>query len=605
MMKIKMRVLSWFVSLICAIRTEGFSVRGPAMPLLVQLGASVTLPCSVDTPIPLHELEVQWMRDSESLVHLFLEGESRPESQSPAYSGRAEFFTEEISKGNFSLLLRNVTTEDRGMYQCVVHTEEESSEANVTVDTERLVVTGADVPVFAYTGADVILNCSVDTHVPLGELEVEWTKTNEEIQVLLFMEGRYRPESQPERFRGRAEFFIEEIPKGNFSMKLKDVKTEDTAQFMCTVHTDRESVSATANLEVGFTNWQLSTLVLSMAAAVFAVLICIPVLRCIQNQDKSNRALLLYYIHVSVPCILISIAFALWGKIEGSFREAYVCIVINVMRILWIFKMSPYKPPGPCHIRLSKLAVPLEMFVITAGFNSMWKPLTVILLLQLSINFQLACFMIFMRSSFFLVLVLFLVKIALLLAFGLISFIYCLVKCRCVCQKVFLLLWFILDITLSFVILGIILENDKELPAWMCFYAFLYVLTATWAFQHNTDDYDDDFEWDVAHILVYVFGSTLSVINSIALATEVFLKAEKGERTVEDFWLIVLPFESLFLAYWVGLQMYASYKRKREKIRHELMRIAQCCRRRVQSPASSRHDQTRQAEPVEMNLLST
>ncbi|KAJ8247227.1 hypothetical protein COCON_G00234480 [Conger conger] len=225
------------------------------MPLRVQLGASVTLPCSVDTPIPLHELEVQWMRDSGSLVHLFLEGESRPESQSPAYSGRAEFFTEEISKGNFSLLLRNVTTEDRGMYKCVVHTEHESNETNVTIDTEWLVVTGADVPVFAYAGEDVILNCSVDTHVPLRELEVEWMKTNEEIQVLLFMEGRYRPESQPERFRGRAEFFSEEIPKGNFSMKLRDVKTEDRGEFMCIVHTDRESVNATAYVqELGMYN---------------------------------------------------------------------------------------------------------------------------------------------------------------------------------------------------------------------------------------------------------------------------------------------------------------------------------------------------------------
>ncbi|KAJ8261439.1 hypothetical protein COCON_G00171620, partial [Conger conger] len=112
-----------------------------------------------------------------------------------------------------------------------------------------LVVTGADVPVFAYAGEDVILNCSVDTHVPLGELEVEWMKTNEEIQVLLFMEGRYRPESQPERFRGRAEFFSEEIPKGNFSMKLRDVKTEDRGEFMCIVHTDRESINATAYVQ--------------------------------------------------------------------------------------------------------------------------------------------------------------------------------------------------------------------------------------------------------------------------------------------------------------------------------------------------------------------
>ncbi|KAJ8261450.1 hypothetical protein COCON_G00171730 [Conger conger] len=464
MMEIKMIVFCWFLSLICAIRTEGLSVRGPAMPLRVQLGASVTLPCSVDTPIPLRELEVQWTReDSGSLVHLFLGGESRPESQSPAYSGRAEFFTEEISKGNFSLLLRNVTTKDKGMYKCVVHTERESSEAKVTIDTEWLVVTGADVPVFAYAGEDVILNCSVDTHVPLRELEVEWMKTNEEILVLLFMEGRYRPESQPERFRGHAEFFSEEIPKGNFSMKLRDVKTEDRGEFMCIVHTDRESVNATAYIqELGFSNWHISTLVLSMAAAVFAVFICIPVLRCIQNQDESNRALLLYYIHVSVPCILISIAFALWGKIEGSFREAYVCSVINLMRILRIFKMSPYKPPGPCHIRLSKLAVPLEMFVITAGLNSVAlqpvftdpaveteykvhigmmlgmlllilglaaipsgssvlcvtgpcrnrrassnrgkKPLHVVLFLQFGITIQLMCLMIFMRSLIFLAL---------------------------------------------------------------------------------------------------------------------------------------------------------------------------------------------------------
>ncbi|XP_061118149.1 uncharacterized protein LOC133141599 [Conger conger] len=348
-----------------------FSVRGPAMPLLVQLGASVTLPCSVDTPIPLHELEVQWMRDSGSLVHLFLGGESRPESQSPAYSGRAEFFTEEISKGNFSLLLRNATTEDKGMYKCVVHTDRESSETNVTIDTERLVVTGADVPVFAYTGEDVILNCSVDTHVPLGELEVEWMKTNEEIQVLLFMEGRYRPESQPERFRGRAEFFSEEIPK----VALQPLFTDPT----------------------------------------------------VKTGDKVLSGMML-------GTLLLILGFAA---------------------------------------------------VISSGT----EPLLMVLLLQIAINAQLVCITILMSSQIFLALVLVTVKFALLFAQDLMS---CLLKrCGYLRQKVFLLLWLTLDIALSFVILGITLENDKELPVWMCFFAFLYIQTATVVFQHNTDDYDD------------------------------------------------------------------------------------------------------------------
>ncbi|KAI1885388.1 hypothetical protein AGOR_G00219620 [Albula goreensis] len=140
----------WVLPLLSAAWTKAFTVQGPAVPLSVQLGASVTLPCSVDTPLPLSELEVQWMRaESGTLVHLFQEGQSRPESQNPSYSSRAEFFTEEIPKGNFSLLLINVTTEDMGVYRCAVHTDLESNETNVEIRVERLVVTGASEPVSA------------------------------------------------------------------------------------------------------------------------------------------------------------------------------------------------------------------------------------------------------------------------------------------------------------------------------------------------------------------------------------------------------------------------------------------------------------------------
>ncbi|KAJ8287192.1 hypothetical protein GJAV_G00048720 [Gymnothorax javanicus] len=242
-----MEVFGLILLLFCACGSEAFTVQGPAVPLVVQMGASVTLPCSADTRLPLSELEVQWMKeDSGTLVHLFLEGKSRPESQSPSYRGRAEFFPEQVFKGNFSLLLVNITNEDKGLYKCVVHTDQDSHETMVEIDIERLVVTGAVEPVFAYVGEDVILNCSVDTHVPVGQLEVEWVKINELVLVLLFAEGENIPESQDERFRGRAEFFSEEIPKGNFSMKLRDIRTEDKGEFMCKVHTDQESINATA-----------------------------------------------------------------------------------------------------------------------------------------------------------------------------------------------------------------------------------------------------------------------------------------------------------------------------------------------------------------------
>ena len=113
----------------------GFQIQSPAGPLVAQLGGSVLLPCSVETPLPLEELEVEWRRtDSESLVHLFQEGEVRPESQDYTYRGRAHFFTVDMSKGNYSLLLNNVSREDAGIYSCKVYTENEAHK--ITVDLE-------------------------------------------------------------------------------------------------------------------------------------------------------------------------------------------------------------------------------------------------------------------------------------------------------------------------------------------------------------------------------------------------------------------------------------------------------------------------------------
>uniref|UniRef100_A0A3B3TD78 Ig-like domain-containing protein n=1 Tax=Paramormyrops kingsleyae TaxID=1676925 RepID=A0A3B3TD78_9TELE len=115
---------------------------------------------------------------------------------------------------------------------------------------ERLVVTGADEPVYAHAGEDVTLSCSLDTHVNVTELQVKWIKTDDDgdILVLLFADGENRPESQDGRYSGRAEFFTEEIPKGNFSMKLRKVRTEDKAEFRCEVHSDTDSTSTTARI---------------------------------------------------------------------------------------------------------------------------------------------------------------------------------------------------------------------------------------------------------------------------------------------------------------------------------------------------------------------
>ncbi|XP_048827645.1 butyrophilin subfamily 2 member A2-like [Brienomyrus brachyistius] len=330
------------------VNSDGFLLHGSAGPLTARLGGAVLLPCFVDRPLPLEELEVDWRRtDSDTIVHLFQGGQSRPESQGDAYRGRVHFFSQEIPKGNFSLLLDGVRTADVGVYKCVVYTEQEQRETWVEIqEVERLVVTGADEPVYAHAGEDVTLSCSVDTHVNVTELQVEWRKTDDDgdILVLLFTDGENRPESQDGRYSGRAEFFTEENRKGNFSMKLRSVRMEDKGEFRCEVHSDTDSASTTARIAaLGYSS--LHWLILWLCITVTPVVLLTGALsvRHLIKEDKSKQALLSHCSHVTVPQIMVSAAFILWGVTEGSTEEAVTCTAISLLYILVLFNMAPYR----------------------------------------------------------------------------------------------------------------------------------------------------------------------------------------------------------------------------------------------------------------------
>uniref|UniRef100_A0A4W4DZ49 Ig-like domain-containing protein n=1 Tax=Electrophorus electricus TaxID=8005 RepID=A0A4W4DZ49_ELEEL len=231
----------------------GLHVLGPSGPLAIQPGGSVMLPCYVQTPIPVEELEVEWRRtDSETIVHLFQDGESQPESQDQAYHDRAHFFIEDIARGNFSLLPTDVTTKDTGLYKCAVYRNQESNETLIEIKMSvYLTVAGGHV-VSVYAGEDSTLNCSVHSHIPPEELEeVSWKKrkTDEDMVVLQFINGQTVPESIHETYRDRVELFSrEEIHKGNFSLRLKNIQTEDKGFYICEVF--HEDLSANTTVEV-------------------------------------------------------------------------------------------------------------------------------------------------------------------------------------------------------------------------------------------------------------------------------------------------------------------------------------------------------------------
>ncbi|XP_036416382.1 uncharacterized protein LOC118800278 [Colossoma macropomum] len=346
---------------------DGLHVLGPSDLLIMELGGSVMLPCYVEAPIPLEELEVEWKRtDSETLVHLFQDGESQPEAQDQAYSGRASFFTEEVKRGNFSLLLTNLVNKDAGVYKCTIYRQQDTGHTLVEIkEIERLIVTGGHV-VSASVGEDITMNCSVDSHIPPKELEeVSWKKVDQDILLVIFLNGEVQTESTSERYRDRIEFFSpEEIQKGNFSLRLKDLRTEDKGHYICEVFAGEFSANTAVEvLQLGLSNMHIGILFLCVLGFVFPVLLGYKAFTAIKSKDNSRTALAIQYTLVFCPNIIMFLAFILWGVIEGLPTEAATCSALNLLRILYLLWLAPYSVRGKqCLIRT---AVLLEYIVIT------------------------------------------------------------------------------------------------------------------------------------------------------------------------------------------------------------------------------------------------
>ncbi|XP_016322170.1 selection and upkeep of intraepithelial T-cells protein 2-like [Sinocyclocheilus anshuiensis] len=354
----------------CVKQKHRLIVRSSAGPLVAPLGSSVVLLCYVDELLLMEGLEVEWRRtDSQTLVHLYQDGESRPEAQQQDYHDRAHFFTDQIQHGNFSLCLDNLRAEDEGRYTCRVYSQQDSGETVVQIkDVERLLVSGSDRSVSAYDGEDVTLNCSVDSHIKPEHIEeVLWRKTDGNILVLLYQNNEAH--SSNERYIDRVELFTAEIPKGNFSLRLKSVRTEDKGVYMCLVFAGGLSANATVVLEVGFSTLDIIMLIFCITASGSALLLfCL--IYCTSHNNDVEVGLHLFL--VFCPNILMFLAFVLWGVSEGSLFESVSCCALYFLRPLMVLWAAPYvhEFTGNNKTWILKYSFRAEYIVFSAVFYS-------------------------------------------------------------------------------------------------------------------------------------------------------------------------------------------------------------------------------------------
>ncbi|KTF93500.1 hypothetical protein cypCar_00017336, partial [Cyprinus carpio] len=507
----------------CRSHDKGFLVQHCCNQIF--LGSSVVLPCYVDKHVLNQSLVVEWRRTgSETLVHLYKDGESRAEAQQQDYHDRVHFFTDQIHHGNFSLRLDNLTAKDEGEYTCTVYSDQDCvylSETNLTLtftveESDSLVVP---------LGGSVVLPCQINKRLLKKRLKVEWRRTDSETLVHLYQDGESRAEKQQQDYHDRAHFFTDQIQHGNFSLRLDNLTAEDEGRYTCTVYSEKDCVySAITDLELWFEVKHSCRTLAPLGSSV--------VLPCYVDELLLMEGLEVEWRRTDSETLVHLYQ-------DGSLNESVSCCALYFLRPLMLLWAAPYAHEftGKTKTYIHNYSYDTEYIVLSTVFYSVlarfiWKlsqQIITIFRVLARISFDILPSLQFLllffafgsaRSGF--------ITVAVLPVFLTLTRYDWDLTCgkQMHCSRLFMRsVWLILMLLVNAIMVYfyiIALGTEKDRIGWACMIAFLQLLWAlinfTWSFK-----------WDLHRVVpVYVFGSVgVVVLNSVTLMTELILKTDK------------------------------------------------------------------------------
>uniref|UniRef100_A0A8C7DU75 Uncharacterized protein n=1 Tax=Oncorhynchus kisutch TaxID=8019 RepID=A0A8C7DU75_ONCKI len=89
----------------------------PPDPVVASAGDDIILPCHLSPQSSAVAMDIRWFKEGDFTNPLYLY-KSRTGEEGEGYKGRVSLFTQELERGNLSLLLKNVKVSDRGRYKC-------------------------------------------------------------------------------------------------------------------------------------------------------------------------------------------------------------------------------------------------------------------------------------------------------------------------------------------------------------------------------------------------------------------------------------------------------------------------------------------------------
>uniref|UniRef100_A0A3P9DBL4 Ig-like domain-containing protein n=1 Tax=Maylandia zebra TaxID=106582 RepID=A0A3P9DBL4_9CICH len=197
---------------------------------------NVTLPCRA--PNNNVVIIVEWSRADleEEYVLLFRDKRLNPDEQHPSFKNRVDLQDRQMKDGDVSLILKNVTVNDTGTYECRVVQREAKRRKKAVLKNEPIsIVTLRVVPPGEGEAASWLL-MFVSKDVVDETLAVEWSRDDlGDEYVLLYRNNKMDPVNQHPSFKNRVDLQDRQMKAGDVSLILKDVTINDTGTYKCGV----------------------------------------------------------------------------------------------------------------------------------------------------------------------------------------------------------------------------------------------------------------------------------------------------------------------------------------------------------------------------------
>ncbi|XP_055088550.1 uncharacterized protein LOC117390061 isoform X2 [Periophthalmus magnuspinnatus] len=200
-------------------------------------GRDVVLSCSAPPDTDLNDVILEWTRSDLEKKDVFMFRDRKPYLyyQHHQFKGRIEVKDPSFKSGDLSIILKNTTLQDSGLYRCHLINLSNITEQSVLepIKVINLKVLGPET-LEVYSRTDVVLSCSAPPDTDLEEVILEWTRSDlKKKDVFMFRDRKPYLYYQHHQFKGRTELKDPSLQSGDLSIILRNTTLQDSGEYGC------------------------------------------------------------------------------------------------------------------------------------------------------------------------------------------------------------------------------------------------------------------------------------------------------------------------------------------------------------------------------------